>query len=215
MEQVMTQIERGRIGGFDRRVAASDDAGPGGQDMEGIHSLPLPAARAALGSCESRLADTNILPSAATVTEFIQQSPKTETYLHIERAISYELLRAHDPQRCPASPPFRERGYRYPTFAEFERQLLDLALPWLTSAERYHETAKSIFAGHVAQNVKYVEISFHLPVVQFINVPGLEIVAAIKSAAPAGLEVRVLPECCGAIWQVPCARSSNWTGGTI
>ena len=35
-----------------------------------------------------------------------------------------------------------------------------------------HETAKSIFAGHVAQNVKYVEISFHLPMVQFIDVPG-------------------------------------------
>jgi adenosine deaminase len=191
MEKVMTQIEPGRTGGFDRSLAASDDAAPGGQDMEGIHSLPLPAARAALGPRESYLADTDILPSTAALTEFIQQLPKTETHLHLEGAIPYELLHAHDPQRCPASPPFRERGYRYPTFAEFERQLIDLALPWLTSAERYHETAKSIFAGHVAQNVKYVEISFHLPVVQFINVPGPEIVAAIKSAAPAGLEVCV------------------------
>jgi adenosine deaminase len=139
----------------------------------------------------SRLANTDILPSTATLTEFIQQLPKTETHLHLEGAVPYELLHAHDPLRWPASPPFRERGYRYPTFSEFERQLLDLALPWLTSAERYHETAKSIFAGHVAQNVKYVEISFHLPMVQFINAPGPEIVAAIKSAAPAGLEVRV------------------------
>ncbi|MBL9198944.1 MAG: adenosine deaminase, partial [Opitutaceae bacterium] len=37
----------------------------------------------------------------------------------------------------------------------------------------------------------YVETSFHLPVTGFINVPGPEIIAAIRSAAPAGLEVRV------------------------
>jgi adenosine deaminase len=48
-----------------------------------------------------------------------------------------------------------------------------------------------MFAKHVAQNVRYVETSFHLPVTKFINVPGPEIIAAILSAAPAGLEVRV------------------------
>jgi adenosine deaminase len=48
-----------------------------------------------------------------------------------------------------------------------------------------------VFAKHVAQNVRYVETSFHLPVTQFINVPGPEIIAAIRAAAPAGLEVRV------------------------
>jgi adenosine deaminase len=48
-----------------------------------------------------------------------------------------------------------------------------------------------MFAKHVAQNVRYVETSFHLPVTKFIQVPGPEIIAAIRSAAPAGLEVRV------------------------
>ncbi len=48
-----------------------------------------------------------------------------------------------------------------------------------------------MFARHVAQNVKYVETSFHLAVTQFINVPGPEIVAAIRAAVPAGLEVRI------------------------
>ncbi|MBC8041001.1 MAG: adenosine deaminase, partial [Opitutaceae bacterium] len=69
--------------------------------------------------------------------------------------------------------------------------LLGHALPWFVSAERYHEAAKAIFAKHVAQNVRYVETSFHLPVAGFINTPGREIIAAIRSAVPAGLEVRI------------------------
>lgn len=123
--------------------------------------------------------------------DFIQALPKTETHLHIEGALPYELLVAWDPGRWAPDPPFRARSYRYVSFPDFERILLDHALPWFTSAERYHEAARVIFAKHVAQNVRYVETSFHLPVTRFINVPGPEIIAAIRSAAPAGLEVRV------------------------
>ena len=126
-----------------------------------------------------------------TMRDFIQSLPKTETHLHIEGALPYELLVAMRPDRWRADPPFRARSYRYATFPDFERILLDHALHWFTSAERYHEAAKLIFAKHVAQNVRYVETSFHLPVTGFIKVPGPEIVAAIRSAAPAGLEVRV------------------------
>ncbi|MEO6245742.1 MAG: adenosine deaminase [Opitutaceae bacterium] len=123
--------------------------------------------------------------------DFIQTLPKTETHLHIEGALPYELLTTWDPRRWPADPDFRARGYRFATFPDFERILLEHALPWFTSAERYHEAAKVIFAKHVAQNVRYVEPSFHLPVTGFINVPGPEIIAAIRAAAPPGLEVRV------------------------
>jgi adenosine deaminase len=122
---------------------------------------------------------------------FIQSLPKTETHLHVEGALPYELLHAWQPTTYPAFPAFRERSYRYLTFPDFEQQLLNNALPWFTSAERYHEAAKVMFAKHVAENVKYVETSFHLPVTGFINVPGPEIIAAIKSAVPAGLAVRV------------------------
>ena len=48
-----------------------------------------------------------------------------------------------------------------------------------------------IFARHLEQNERYVETSFHLQVTGFINVPGPEIIDAIRSAAPAELEVRV------------------------
>jgi adenosine deaminase len=123
--------------------------------------------------------------------DFIQALPKTETHLHIEGALPYELLCAWDQKRWPPDPAFRARSYRYATFPAFEQILLDHALPWFTTAERYHEAAKAIFAKHVAQNVRYVETSFHLPVTGFINVSGPEIIAAIRSAAPAGLEVRV------------------------
>ena len=123
--------------------------------------------------------------------DFIQALPKTETHLHVEGALPYELLAAWDPQRWPPDPGFRARQYRYASFPDFERILLDHALPWFTSAERYHEAARCIFAKHAAQNVRYVETSFHLPVARFIGVPGPEIVAAIRAAAPTGLEVRV------------------------
>ncbi len=122
---------------------------------------------------------------------FIHALPKTETHLHVEGALPYELLHAWQPERWGAKPAFRERSHRYPTFPDFEKILLDHALPWFTSAERYYEAAKVMFAKHVAQNVRYVETSFHLPVTKFINVPGPEIIAAIQAAAPVGLEVRV------------------------
>lgn len=123
--------------------------------------------------------------------DFIQALPKTETHLHLEGALPYELLIDWDPEQWLPDPQFRGRSYRYESFPEFEKILLDHALPWFTSAQRYHEAAKVIFAQHVAQNVRYVETSFHLPVTQFIKVPGPEIIAAIRAAVPAGLEVRI------------------------
>jgi adenosine deaminase len=123
--------------------------------------------------------------------DFIQALPKTETHLHVEGAIPYALLREWRPDQYPANPAFHAPGYRFPDFPTFEKVLLDHALPWFVSAERYHDAMKAIFATHVAQNVRYVETSFHLPVTQFINVPGPEIIAAIRAAVPPGLEVRI------------------------
>ena len=123
--------------------------------------------------------------------EFIQALPKTETHLHVEGALPYELLTAWQPAKYAANPPFRRADYRYATFPDFERILLDNALPWFTTPQRYYEATKVMFAKHVAQNVRYVETSFHLPVTKFINTPGPEIIAAIRAAVPAGLEVRI------------------------
>jgi len=126
-----------------------------------------------------------------SLPEFVQALPKTETHLHVEGALPYELLTAWRPEIYPPDPPFRRADYRYATFPDFERILLEHALPWFTSAQQYHEAAKAIFAKHVAQNVRYVETSFHLPVTGFIKTPGPEIIGAIRAAVPSGLDVRI------------------------
>jgi adenosine deaminase len=125
------------------------------------------------------------------IDDFIQSLPKTETHLHLEGALPYGLLTAWRPEQYPPHPAFHAPGFRFRDFTQFDQTLLGHALPWFVSAERYHEAAKAVFARHVAQNVRYVEISFHLPVTQFIGVPGPEIIAAIRAAVPPGLEVRI------------------------
>lgn len=122
---------------------------------------------------------------------FVEALPKTETHLHVEGALPYEMLRAMRPDAYPEDPAFRRPEYRYPSFPAFEETLLSHALPWFTSLDRYHEAARAIFERHLRQNVRYVETSFHLPAVQFLKAPGPEVVAAIRAAVPKGLEVRI------------------------
>lgn len=132
------------------------------------------------------------MPSAhAHARAFAQALPKTETHLHVEGALPYEILHAWDPAKYPAEAYFQAETYRYDSFPAFDGILLGHALPWFTTPERYHEAARVMFAKHVVGNVRYVETSFHLPVCGFIGVPGKEIVAAIRAAVPKGLEVRI------------------------
>ena len=127
----------------------------------------------------------------SSLDAFIRALPKTETHLHIEGALPYELLHAWKPDVYPPTLFTHAPDHRFENFPRFDEVLLGHALPWFVSAERYHEAAKAVFARHVAQNVRYVETSFHLPVTQFIGVPGREIIAAIRAAVPVGLEVRI------------------------
>jgi len=121
---------------------------------------------------------------------FIQGLPKTETHLHLEGSLPFELLQRVRPEfvEPPASwaPEFKFRD-----FAHFEEELLDMAFSWFTSPENYHEAAKLIFARHLAQNVRYVETSFASGSLEFLGLNGREVLDAIRSAVPAGLEVRI------------------------
>ncbi|MBI2518324.1 MAG: adenosine deaminase [Opitutae bacterium] len=121
---------------------------------------------------------------------FVQALPKTETHLHFEGALPLELLRQVRPEftQPPAS---WARDFKFRDFGHFEQELLDMAFSWFTSPERYHEAGKVIFARHLAQNVKYVETSFASGVIEFLGLDGREVLAAIREAVPAGLEVRV------------------------
>ncbi len=122
---------------------------------------------------------------------FIRALPKTETHLHLEGSLDYGLLHAWDPAEYPADPAWRSPAHRFESFQKFDETLLGHALPWFTSPERYHEAARVTFARHVEQNVRYVETSFHLGIVEFVEFGAAEIIAAIRAAVPPGLEVRI------------------------
>lgn len=123
--------------------------------------------------------------------EFIQSLPKTETHLHVEGALPWELLEKKDPEKYLSQPAFRGEGFRYDSFEHFESILIDHALDWFDSPESYHEAAKLIFSKQVEQNVKYVETSFHAGMMEFLKIPGEEILKAILCAVPSQLEARV------------------------
>lgn len=125
------------------------------------------------------------------LSALIGDLPKTETHLHIEGALPFSLIQQLDPARFDRPPPFWADDFRYPSFENFEQTLLDHAVLWYTSAQRYHEAARVIFAELREQNVRYVETSFHLGIIEFFPISGPDIIHAIKSAAPDGMVVRV------------------------
>ncbi len=124
--------------------------------------------------------------------EFIRRLPKTETHLHIEGALPWHLLQQVDPVKFAQTPDCWRSDYRFDTFQQFESMLIEWACAWYTTPERYHQAATEIFADIQRCNGRYVEVSFHVGLAEFV--PALrpeEVVAAIKSAVPKGMEVRV------------------------
>ena len=123
--------------------------------------------------------------------DFIHRLPKTETHLHIEGALPYSLLQSLDPDAFADPQPCWAPDFKWNSFEEFEAHLIEHAVKWFTSPERYYEAAKIIFEGLQRQNVRYVETSFHAGIIEFLGIPGPEILAAIRSAAPMDMKVRV------------------------
>lgn len=131
-------------------------------------------------------------PQVSTATaSYIHRLPKTETHLHIEGALPYPLLQYLDPIAFADPQPCWAPDFKWKNFEEFEAHLIEHAMKWFISPERYHEAAKLIFDGLLKQNVRYVETSFHAGMIEFLGIPGPEILAAIRSAAPMEMEVRV------------------------
>ncbi len=125
------------------------------------------------------------------LTGFVARLPKTETHLHLEGALPYELLQRLDPAKFARPPASWAPEFRFGSFTEFDDLIVGLLSPWFVSAARYHEAAARVFQRLAAQNVRYVETSFHLPIVQFIADRGDAILQAILEAVPAGMTVRV------------------------
>ena len=127
----------------------------------------------------------------SNLAKFIQDLPKTETHIHIEGALPFHLLQGIDGDRFQHPPDSWADDYKFGSFKQFEDELIAMAMAWYTTPERYHEAAAEIFRTHLDQNVKYVEISFHSGIIDILDIPGPEIISAIKEAVPDGLEVRV------------------------
>lgn len=122
---------------------------------------------------------------------FVESLPKTETHLHIEGAIPWELFEIYHPGRFSNIPFFWAPKFRYENFAQFEGILIEHALSIIKSPKDYAVIAERIFAQHLAQNVRYVELSFHAGMIEFLKIPGKEIIDAIRSVVPEDLEVRI------------------------
>ena len=127
----------------------------------------------------------------SATADFIHRLPKTETHIHIEGALPYQLLQKLDPEKFSKPQFCWDRDFKWECFEDFEAHLIEHALQWFTTPDRYFEAAQVIFDGQKSQNVRYVEISFHAGIIELLGIPGPEIVHAIHSAAPTGLEVRV------------------------
>ena len=125
------------------------------------------------------------------LSAFIRSLPKTETHLHIEGALPFEFLQELAPDQFKEPPLSWADDFKFQSFSEFEDALIAMAIQWFTTPGRYGEAAKSIFRKHLVQNVKYVEVSFHAGIIEYLNIPGPEIIAAIRDAIPEGLEVKI------------------------
>jgi adenosine deaminase len=127
----------------------------------------------------------------SSLRDFIFSLPKTETHLHIEGSLPWSLLQDANPGKYQATPASWAPDFRFRDFAHFESELLGYAGDFFTSAQRYHDCARAVFKNSLARNVRYMEVSFASGCIDFMNLDGREVCEAIRSAVPAGLEVRV------------------------
>ena len=127
---------------------------------------------------------------------FVRELPKTETHLHMEGACPYELLKRLDPVKYANPPAFWSDDFRYESFDQFMEWYVEYCSTFFTSAKRYHDAAKIVLKNCVDQGCRYVETSFHLPVVLFMEDSGPTVLDAIRSAAPPELELRIFAGVC-------------------
>jgi adenosine deaminase len=128
-------------------------------------------------------------PGAERLRRLVDRLPKAELHLHLEGAVPWSLIRSWSPDPLPERPAWWGRDHRFRAFGDFISVMRPCWKPYLDRLERIEAAAAGIFEGLVAQNVRYVELSFGLGAYDF---PVSEVVAAIQQAGPDGLQVRVI-----------------------
>lgn len=153
-----------------------------------------------------------MFPVPPEFSAWVRSLPKAELHLHLEGSTPPGLLGAGRDGKTPA---FWYPDFRYESFAQFEAGYVAEAMPFYTTARRYHDAAKGMLAECAAQGCRYVETSFHLPGLAFAGLDGPEVLAAIHAAAPAGMELRVFGGLCHNDYAAHGAlieASLGWTG---
>ena len=130
-------------------------------------------------------------PLPPEIRELILALPKTETHLHIEGAVPLAMVQAALPGRFSGEPKFWHPAYRFESFDAFSDLFAEVSGAVFTSVEAYHACALEVFAGLKAQNCKYIETSMALGALVRSRLDGPSVIEAIRSAAPARMEVRV------------------------
>ena len=122
---------------------------------------------------------------------YIDSLPKAEHHLHLDGSPPWHIMQAEDPEKHSEPPPSWKDDFRFSNFEEFEGFIRNYALTWLNSPERFATTAKEILLQRIKENVRYAEISFAALAVERSGVDITEIAEAVKSAIPAGIDVRL------------------------
>jgi len=135
-------------------------------------------------------------PADADLIEFVQRLPKTETHLHLDGACPFDLLQELDPARYSQPPPFWDEHFRYESFAHFVAEFRNYCGGYFKSIDHFHAVAQRVLATCAEQNCRYVETSFNFSLLPGLHESGPEILRAIRSAAPRGLEVRLFGGLC-------------------
>ena len=109
----------------------------------------------------------------------------------MEGACPLEMVHKINPDRFSGPPPMWDDAFRFPSFDAFMELYNEFCGDVFNSVDAYAECAAKVLADCAAQNVRYIETSFHIGALTLEHMDGAAVVAAIKDAAPSGVEVRV------------------------
>lgn len=128
--------------------------------------------------------------NAMLTRAFVEALPKAEVHLHLEGAVPWTMVRGRAAEPLPERPAWWADDFRFDDFTQF-RRIAQRCLAALSDLPTYRAVAAAVFADLRAQNVRYVEVSFDAVRVLEQALAFADVVAAIKSATPPGLIVRV------------------------
>ena len=116
--------------------------------------------------------------------------PKTEQHLHFEAALPLAVAQARFGDALRPLPFWWEPGFRYDDFGHFQRVSREYLFPFFSTPEAYVEAAGPIFRALMEHNVRYVETSLNVFLLEPHAVDLDELLGRIRARAPAGMEVR-------------------------